>query len=124
LFVLLISRQLKYLLLIHDQHLSNLIAACIFYYFLHIEIHLYTLAGDRSPRDDHRQQHHHDRPHPSPGEQEAFLAILAATLTTIGAIELNLLSEGTATGDLVEFAQVIIINLSVSMCVALFFIRP
>jgi len=123
LFVLLISRQLKYLLLITISILGNLIVACIFYYFLHIEIHLYTLAGitisfgmiiDNSIIMIDHILHQ--------GNKKAFLAILAATLTTIGALGIIFFLKEQQRVNLVEFAQVIIINLSVSMCVALFFI--
>ncbi|MDF1550700.1 MAG: efflux RND transporter permease subunit, partial [Bacteroidales bacterium] len=43
LFVFLMSRQLKYLFLILISLISNLFIACIFYYVLKIEIHLYSL---------------------------------------------------------------------------------
>ncbi|MGV8096448.1 MAG: efflux RND transporter permease subunit [Mangrovibacterium sp.] len=122
-FVLLISRQLKYLLLITISILSNLIIACIFYYLLGIEIHLYTLAGitisfgmiiDSSIIMIDHILHQ--------GNRKAFLAILAATLTTIGALSMIFFLKEDQRVNLVEFAQVIIVNLSVSMCVALFFI--
>jgi multidrug efflux pump subunit AcrB len=122
-FVLLISRQFKYLLLIVISIISNLIIACIFYYVLGIEIHLYTLAGitisfgmviDNSiiMIDHIRHQ----------GNRKAFLAILAATLTTIGAMCVIFFLKEEQKINMVEFAQVIIVNLTVSMAVSLFFI--
>lgn len=122
-FVLLISRQFKYLLLILLSILANLIIACIFYYVMDIEIHLYTLAGitisfgmviDNSiiMIDHIRHQ----------GNRKAFLAILAATLTTIGAMCVIFFLKEEQKINMVEFAQVIMVNLSVSMAVALFFI--
>lgn len=122
-FVLLISRQIKYLLLIFISILANLMIACIFYYAFKVEIHLYTMAGitisfgmviDSSiiMIDHIRLQ----------GNKKAFLAILAATLTTIGALSVIFFLEESQKVNLVEFAQVIIINLSVSMIIALFFI--
>ena len=122
-FVLLISRQLKYLLLIIISICANLVIACIFYYAFGIEIHLYTLAGitisfgmviDSSiiMIDHIRHQ----------GNRKAFLAILAATLTTIGAMSMIFFLKEEQRVNLIEFAQVIIVNLSVSMAIALFFI--
>ena len=122
-FVLIISRQVKYLFLIAASIIANLFVACIFYYILGIEIHLYSLAGitisfgmiiDNSiiMIDHIRHQ----------GNRKAFLAILAATLTTIGALCIIFFLKESQRINLVEFAQVIIVNLSVSMAVALFFI--
>ncbi len=122
-FVLLISRQWKYLLLISISIFANLVIACIFYYVLGIEIHLYTLAGitisfgmiiDNSiiMIDHIRHQ----------GNRKAFLAILAATLATVGAMCMIFLLKEEQKINLIEFAQVIIVNLSVSMAIALFFI--
>jgi multidrug efflux pump subunit AcrB len=119
-FVLLISRQIKYLLLIAISIVANLVIACIFYYFLRIEIHLYTLAGitisfgmviDNSiiMIDHFRHQ----------GNRKAFLAILAATLSTIGAMCVIFFLKDEQKINLIEFAQVIIVNLTVSMGIAL-----
>lgn len=122
-FVLLISRQVKYLLLITISIAANLVVACIFYYVLGIEIHLYTLAGitisfgmviDNSiiMIDHYRYQ----------GNRKAFLAILAATLSTIGALCVIFFLKEDQKINLIEFAQVIIVNLTVSMGIALILI--
>jgi multidrug efflux pump subunit AcrB len=122
-FVLLISRQFKYLLLIMISIVANLVIACIFYYVLKIEIHLYTLAGitisfgmviDNSiiMIDHFRHQ----------GNRKAFLAILAATLSIIGALCVIFFLKDEQKINLVEFAQVIIVNLIVSMGIALILI--
>ena len=122
-FVLLISRQIKYLLLIFISIVANLVIACIFYYVLKIEIHLYTLAGitisfgmviDNSiiMIDHFRHQ----------GNRKAFLAILAATLSTIGALCVIFFLKDEQKINLIEFAQVIIVNLTVSMGIALILI--
>jgi len=122
-FVLLISRQTRYLLLITISILTNLVVACIFYYMFGVEIHLYTLAGitisfgmiiDSSIIMIDHILHQ--------GNKKAFLAILAATLTTIGALCIIFFLKEEQRVNLIEFAQVIMINLSVSLCVALFFI--
>lgn len=122
-FILIISRQLKYLLIIIISISGNLAIACIFYYILRIEIHLYSLAGitisfgiiiDNSiiMVDHIRHQ----------GNRKAFLAILAATMTTIGALSTIFFLKEQQRINLVEFAQVIMVNLAVSMGIALFFI--
>ncbi len=122
-FVLLISRKFKYLFLITAGIIANLLIACIFYYFLNIEIHLYTLAGiaisfgmiiDNSIIMIDHILHQ--------GNRKAFLAILASSLTTIGALCVIFFLKEEQQINLVEFAQVIIINLTVSMGIALFFI--
>ncbi len=122
-FVLLISRQFKYLLLITISIVANLVIACIFYYVLGIEIHLYTLAGitisfgmviDSSIimiDHIHRQ-----------GNKKAFLAILAATLCTIGSMSVIFFLKEEQKINLIEFALVIIVNMSVSLVISLFLI--
>ncbi|HCY41765.1 MAG TPA: multidrug efflux pump protein [Prolixibacteraceae bacterium] len=122
-FVLLISRRFNYLLLITISIVANLVIACIFYFVLGIEIHIYTLAGitisfgmviDSSIiMIDHI---HHQ------GNRKAFLAILAATLTTIGAMSVIFFLKEEQKINLIEFAQVIIVNLTVSLLIALFLI--
>jgi multidrug efflux pump subunit AcrB len=122
-FVLLISRKFKYLLLITVGIMANLLIACIFYYALKIEIHLYTLAGitisfgmiiDNSIIMIDHILHQ--------GNRKAFLAILASTLATVGALCVIFFFKEEQKINLIEFAQVIIVNLTVSMGVALFFI--
>lgn len=122
-FVFLISRKFKYLLLITIGIIANLLIACIFYYVLKIEIHLYTLAGitisfgmiiDNSIIMIDHILHQ--------GNRKAFLAILASTLATVGALSVIFFFKEEQKINLIEFAQVIIVNLSVSMVIALFFI--
>ncbi len=122
-FVLIISRQVKYLLLITVSLLANLIIAVIFYYILKLEIHLYSLAGltisfgiiidNTIVMVDH---YHHQK------NRKVLLAILAASITTIGALSMVFLLEESQRINLVDFAFVITINLSVSILIALFFI--
>lgn len=123
LFVLLISRQFRYLFLISVSLFANLIIACIFYYLFKIEIHLYSLAGitvsfgiiiDNSIVMIDHIRHQHNK--------KVFIAILAATLTTIGALSILFFLEEKQRINLTDFAQVIMVNLSVSLLIALFFI--
>lgn len=122
-FVLLISRRFKYLLLIGASIFANLLIACIFYYILKIEVHLYTLAGitisfgmiiDSSIIMIDHISHQ--------GNRKAFLAILASAFTTIGALSIVFFLKESQRVNLVEFAWVIIVNLVVSLAVSLFFI--
>ena len=122
-FVIIISRQAKYLLLIVISLLANLVIAVIFYYALQLEIHLYSLAGltisfgiiidNTIVMVDH--YHHHQN-------RKVLLAILAASITTIGALSMVFLLEASQQLNLIDFAFVIAINLSVSILIALFFI--
>ena len=122
-FVLLISRQIRYLLLIFISLMANLVIAAVFYYLLKIEIHLYSLAGitvsfgiiiDNSiVMIDHLRHQ---------GNKKVFLAILAATLTTVGALSILFFLSDKQKINLVDFAEVIIVNLGVSLLIALFFI--
>ena len=122
-FVLLISRRLKYLILISISLVVNLSIAVIFYYFSGLEIHIYSLAGmtislgiiiDNCIIMTDHLRHQNNR--------KVFLSILAATLTTIGALSLVFFLNQKQQLNLIDFSLIIIINLVVSLFVALFFI--
>lgn len=122
-FVIVISRKLEYLFLITISLIANILVAVIFYYFFKLELHLYSLAGitvsfgiiiDNSiVMIDHYRYHKN---------KKVFLAILAATLTTIGSLCVIFFLKESQRANLTDFALVIIINLSVSLFIALFFI--
>ncbi len=123
LFVLLLSRQWRYMALIAFSLFANLIIAVIFYHLLNLEIHLYSLAGitvsfgiiiDNSIVMIDHYRYHKDK--------KVFLAILAATLTTIGSLCVIFFLEEQQRINLTDFAWVMIVNLSVSLLIALFFI--
>jgi multidrug efflux pump subunit AcrB len=123
LFVFIASRDARYLFIIATCLLANMLVAWVFYYFLHVELHLYTLAGIAVSfsividsvivMTDH-YRHYRDR--------KAFLAILAATLTTMGALAVIFNLEGALMREMWDFSAVIIINLGVSLAVAFFFV--
>jgi multidrug efflux pump subunit AcrB len=122
-FVLIVSRNFRYFLIIVLSLIANLSIAIFFYYILKIEIHLYSLAGitvslgvliDNSIIMTDHIRHKNNK--------KVFLAVLAATLTTIGALVVIFFLEKEQQVNLVDFAWVIIINLSVSTAIALFFI--
>lgn len=122
-FVLLISRNLKYLLLIVSSLSVNLAVAAVLYYFFQLEIQLYSLAGitislnliiDNTIIMTDHWLHKRNR--------AAFLPILAATLTTIGALCMIFFLDERLRLNLLDFAMVIVINLLVSLFIALWFV--
>jgi multidrug efflux pump subunit AcrB len=123
LFVLVTSRSLRYLLFILLSLVANLLVSNIFYYFLKLEINLYSLAGvtismglmiDKSiVIIDHIR---------NKGNLRVFLAIAGATFTTIGAVCIIFFLDHQQQLRLLDFTWVIIINLGVSLMIALFFI--
>jgi multidrug efflux pump subunit AcrB len=123
LFVLLISREFKYLLIITISLVANIFIAFIFYYLFKLEMHLYSLAGitvsfgiiinNTIVMTDHIRYHKN---------RKVGISLLAATLTTIGALVVIFFLDEASKVTLSDFAAVVIINLSVSLAVALFFI--
>ena len=123
LFVLLITREMRYLALIVVSLAVNLCVAVIFYYLLGLEMQLYSLAGitislslvidNTIVMTDHIRRRHN---------REAFLSILAATLTTMGALVIVFFLDEEIRLNLQDFAAVVIINLAVSLLTALFLV--
>jgi multidrug efflux pump subunit AcrB len=120
-FVFLVYRNLKYSLLILFSLLANIAIAAIFYSLFQLEMQLFSLAGltisltliiDNTiiMADQILKQRN----------KKAFLAILTATLTSIGALTVILFMDEAVRNNLQDFAWVIIINLTVSLLVALF----
>lgn len=123
LFVLAVSRNWAYLLIIFATLMANVLVALIFYYLLGLQIHLYSLAGitvslgiiiDTSIIMVDHYSYYRDR--------KAFLAILGAVLTTIASLTVVFLLPKTQQLVFGDFAWVIIINLAVSLLVSLLFI--
>ena len=123
LFVFLITRNGRYLFLIAVTLAINLFIAVIFYYLLRLEIQLYSLAGitislsliiDNVIIMTDHLMHKKDR--------KAFTPILAATMTTVGALSIIFFLDEGIRLNLQDFAAVVMINLSVSLLVALFFV--
>ena len=123
LFVWLITREKRYLALIVVSLAVNLCVAVIFYYLLGLEMQLYSLAGitislslvidNTIVMTDHIRRHQN---------KEAFLSILAATLTTMGALVIVFFLDEEIRLNLQDFAAVVIINLAVSLLTALFLV--
>ncbi len=123
LFVLLITFSPKYLFLIVVSLSVNIAIAVIFYYAFGLEMQLYSLAGitvslnlvidNTIVMSDHYLRR---------GNRKAFMSVLAATLTTIGALVIIFFLDEKIRLNLQDFAAVVIINLGVSLLVALFFV--
>jgi multidrug efflux pump subunit AcrB len=122
-FVLLITRNARYMFLIVVTLAINLAIAVIFYYFFGLEIQLYSLASitislsliiDNTIIMTNHIMHR--------GNRNAIMPILAATLTSIGALSIIFFLDEAIRLNLQDFAAVIIINLSVSLLVALLFV--
>ena len=122
LFVLLTSRSFLYTSLILIVMLVNISISCIFYYGLGISLHLYSLIGitvslgiviDNSIVMVDQLKKHSSR--------QIFLAIFAATLTSIGAIILIFYLDSSQREALADFAIVFTINLLVSLVISLFY---
>lgn len=122
-FVLLITRNIRYLFLIIISLSVNLCIAVILYYLLGLEMQLYSLAGitislslvidNTIVMTDHIRNRHN---------KKAFLSILAATLTTMGALVIIFFLDEKIRLNLQDFAAVVIINLAVSLFIALFLV--
>lgn len=121
--ILIINRSFKYAVILFLSILTNLLIAIIFYYALQVELQLYSFAGITISFgiiiDNSIIIIDHIR---NKGDKKAFLAILAATLTTIGALLIVFLLEESQRINLLDFAIVIAINIGVSLFVSLYFV--
>lgn len=125
LFVALITRNMRYLFLIVTGLTVNIAVAAILYYAFGLEIQLYSLAGITISLNlvidniivmtDHILRRRN---------LKAFMSVLAATLTTIGALVIIFFLDEKIRLNLQDFAAVVIINLGISLLVALFFVPP
>ncbi len=123
LFVWIISRNPRYTLLILLSLWMNIAIAVIFYYLFRLEMQLYSLAGITISLNlvidstiimaDHLMRERNIK---------AFFSVLAATLTTMGSLVIIFFMDERIRFNLQDFAAVTIINLAVSLCVALFFV--
>ena len=103
----------------------NVAIAVIFYYAFGLEMQLYSLAGitvslnlvidNTIVMSDHYLRR---------GNRKAFMSVLAATLTTMGALVIIFFLDEKIRLNLQDFAAVVIINLGVSLLVALFLFLP
>lgn len=123
LFVAVVSRDRRYVSLIACSMFVNLAIAIIFYWLFDLEIQVYSLAGIAVSLsliiDNHIMMASHYKRERS---LRIFLPMLAATLTTVGALSVIFLLDEHKRLNLLDFSAVMIINLTVSLFVALFFV--
>lgn len=122
-FVLLTTRSMRYTLVILLSLIINLALSFIVFYFLKIEIHLYSLAAITTSLGilidntivmiDHYRRYRN---------LSVFTALLGATLTTIAGLTVIWFLPDETKKDLMDFAVVMIIVLGISLLVALFFV--
>ena len=123
LFVWAITRRWRYLLLIVSSLVVCLAVSAIFYFLLGLEMQIYSLAGITISLNliidsiivmaDHVMRRHN---------LKAFLSVLAATLTTMGALVITFFLDEKLRLNLQDFSAVVMINLGVSLLVSLFFV--
>ena len=123
LFVLLVSRNLKYLFIIFITLVANILVAVVCYHIFRLEIHIYSLAGitvslgiiiDTSIIMTDHYSFYHDK--------RAFTALFGAVFTTIAALSVVLLLPENLRVTFSDFSLVIIINLAVSLLISFLFI--
>lgn len=122
LFILMINRSPKYLFTLFLGIVVNLCITIIIVFALDVELHIYSIAGvtisfglivdNAIVMLDHMHRKKNAK---------VFLALLAASLTTIMALLIVLLLPEEDRRDLTDFSIVVAINLGVSLLIALFF---
>ena len=121
-FIFLINRNLKYLSTLFLGIIVNISLTVIILYLLQVDIHLYSLAGltisfglivdNAIIMIDHLHKHKN---------RKVFLALLAASMTTIAALLMVFLLPEEDRKNLGEFSVVVAVMLAVSLLVALLF---
>jgi multidrug efflux pump subunit AcrB len=121
-FILLSYRSWKYLLVLFSGLIVNLALTAILAYIFGVNIHLYTIAGlavsfgimidNAIVMMDYYHQYQN---------RKVFLALLAATLTTIAALCLVFFLPEEDRDNLGDFALIIVMALAASLLVALWF---
>ena len=122
-FTWLVSWNGRYLVIICLSIFANISIAFLVYYASGVELHLYSFAGitvslgiiiDNSIVMVDHLRHKNNR--------RVFMALLASTLTTISSLSVIFLLSERLVLNMLDFAIVIIVNLSVSLLIALFLI--
>lgn len=121
-FIFLINRNWRYLSILFLGIVVNLSLTAMVLYFLKVDIHMITIAGltisfglvvdNAIVMMDHLHKYRN---------RKVFLALLAASLTTVAALLMVLLLPEEDRKSLTEFSIVVSVMLGVSLLVALFF---
>lgn len=122
-FVALVTHNLRYMMVVMISLFLSLAASFIIYFLADVEIQLYSLAGITISFNlvidniivicDHYLRCRNLR---------TFTAMLAATLTTIGALSVVFFLDDGMRLNLQDFVVVVIVNLAVSLVTALFLV--
>jgi multidrug efflux pump subunit AcrB len=124
LFILIVSKQLKYIFLIIIMMFGNLCIALFFYYIFNLQLNLIALAGITVSlglmTDNIIIMSQHILTH---NNKRVFLAILAGTLSIVAPLATILFLKEQVKNNLQDFAYIIIINEFVSLLTA-FFVIP
>lgn len=123
LLIFMISRQVRYVLVIAISLLANLAISLFLYYLFHIEVHLYSLAGiglsiglimdGLIVMIDHTF---------NLGNKKVFLALVVAHLTSMGSLGVVYALPEKQKWLLGDFTAVIIVNLAVSLPIAYYLV--
>ena len=123
LFVLAVSRSLRYLAVIGLTIVVNLLSAVIFYKLFGVDIELYSMAGITVSLGiiidtaiviaDHYTYY---------GNRKVMFPITGALLTTIAALLLVFFLPENSRANLTDFIWVIVINLTLSILIAFLFV--
>lgn len=121
-FIFLINRDWRYLSVLFLGIVINLSLTAIVLYFLQVDIHMITIAGltisfglivdNAIVMMDHLHKYRN---------RKIFLALVAASLTTVVALLMVMLLPEEDRKNLTEFSIVVSVMLGVSLVVALFF---
>lgn len=122
-FVLAVSRSLKYLVVIGLTIAANILSALVFYNLFGIDIELYSMAGITVSLGiiidtaiviaDHYSYY---------GNRRVMTSIAGALFTTIAALLIVFFLPESSRENLTDFIWVIVINLTISMIMAFLFV--
>lgn len=122
-FVVITSWSLRYLIVVVLCLLANVLISFVLYYVFSIEINMYSMAGmtvslgiiidNVIVMSDHLKYHNN---------KKVFTAILAATLTSLGAVWIIFGMGDSVVENVKGFSAVIFVNLFVSLFIAYFFV--
>ncbi|AFM05291.1 cation/multidrug efflux pump [Bernardetia litoralis DSM 6794] len=134
-FILLLERNIKYLFVLLSSLVVNILITVLFAYFLKINIHLYSLAGiaisfglilDNAIVMLNELHYNYKNKNSNTTIKKQtitnlFLALFAASLTTISALLLIFFLPEEDQKNLLDFAAIVALTIFVSLPIALWF---